>query len=94
MTQNYKAIAIGLNKRKLVPESDLISELSNLYSKDPKQDYYYSIYKYTQKHYDDFKKTHTLAGISDVKTNTLVFDFDSKSNIEAAKLDALTLFGR
>jgi len=94
MTQNYKAIAIGLNKRKLVPESELISELSNLYSKDPKQDYYYSIYKYTQKHYDDFKKTHTLAGISDVKTNTLVFDFDSKSNIEAAKLDALTLIGR
>lgn len=91
----YRAIAVGLNStRKLVPESELISELSNLYIKNNKQDYYYSIYKYTQKHYDDFKKTHTLSGISDVKTNTLMFDFDSKSNVELAKRDALTLVDR
>lgn len=94
MTQMYKAVAIGLNKRKLVPESELVNELSNLYNKDNKQDYYYSIYKYNQKHFDDFKKTNSLAGISDIKTNVLMFDFDSKTNIELAKQDALTLIGR
>lgn len=90
----YRAIAVGLTKRKLVLETELINELSNLYSKDNKQDYYYSIYKYNQKHFDDFTNTRSLAGITDVKTNTLMFDFDSKSNIELAKQDALTLVGR
>lgn len=60
----------------------------------PDQDAYMSIYSYTQKHKELFDKTGTLAGIKDVTTNTLVFDFDSKTDLEKARLDAVTLCSR
>jgi KaiC/GvpD/RAD55 family RecA-like ATPase/HSP20 family molecular chaperone IbpA len=90
----YKAISCGLTKRILVPQADVISKLGELYEADSKKDYYISVFNYNQGHYDTFKKTNTLSGIKDVTTNTVIFDFDSKSDINKAKEDALTLFGR
>ena len=48
---------------------------------------YESIYIYNQEHYDQFKKTKSLAGISGVKTDKIVFDFDSKESTELALKD-------
>jgi KaiC/GvpD/RAD55 family RecA-like ATPase len=90
----YKAISCGLTKRILVPQADVISKLGELYEADSKKDYYISVFNYNQGHYDTFKKTNTLSGIKDVTTNTVIFDFDSKLDINKAKEDALTLFGR
>lgn len=91
---NYKAIAIGLNKRILVEEKDVSSKLSELYEKDPNKDYYISIYKYSEEAKAQFEKTKSLAGISNLKTSTLVFDFDSKKDVNLAKQDAKTLVTR
>jgi KaiC/GvpD/RAD55 family RecA-like ATPase len=90
----YKAISIGVNNRKLVPEKDVITTLSELYQKDPNKDYYVSVFRYNQRHYDQFQKTNSLAGIKDVKTKTLLFDFDDKANPENARQDTITLVDR
>lgn len=91
----YIAIAAGLNSvRKLVPESELVTQLTEMYSRDPNLDYYYSIYRYSQKDYEQFKSTKSLSGMSDLKTNTIMFDFDSKSDLNAARQDAVTLVKR
>lgn len=90
----YKAISTGINNRKLVPENQVISSLSDLYQQDPDKDYYVSVFRYNQKHYDQFQKSKSLAGIKDIKTQTLLFDFDDKKNPENARQDALTLVSR
>lgn len=90
----YKAIALGLNKRILVDEKDVTSKLLELYEKDPNLDYYVSIYKYSQADKEQFDKTKSLAGFTNLKTSTLVFDFDSKKDVNLAKKDAKTLVGR
>lgn len=57
---------------------------------DPNKDYYMSIFSYNDKHKKQVEQTGSIAGIKDVTTNTLVFDFDSK-NLEDARQDVLTL---
>lgn len=57
---------------------------------DPNKDYYMSIFAYNDRHKKQVEQTGSIAGIKDVTTNTLVFDFDSK-NLEDAKQDVLTL---
>lgn len=49
-------------------------------------DYYQSLYLYNEHHYDKWKATGSVAGITDVKTNKLIMDFDSK-DIEPARRD-------
>lgn len=46
--------------------------------KDPDSDYYESIYIYNDEAYKQLKDTKSLAGIRDIKTDRLVWDFDSK----------------
>jgi hypothetical protein len=69
----------------LVPEEDVYNHV------EPGKPGYKSIYFYKQEHYDQFKKTGTIAGITDVKTNNLIFDFDCESDLEKAKKDVLSL---
>lgn len=90
----YRAIALGLTKRILIPQSEVINKLGELYEVDNKKDYYISVFNYTQDHYDVFSKTKTLSGIKNVTANSVIFDFDSKSDVSKAKEDALTLIGR
>lgn len=90
----YKAIAIGKNQRILVPKSEVVTKLADLYHKDPSQDYYVSVFDYNQSHFDQFKKTKSLAGMENVFTNTILFDFDSKTDLDKARADVLTLVGR
>lgn len=60
---------------------------------DPNKDYYMSIFAYNDSHKKHVDQTGSVAGIKDVKTNTLVFDFDSK-DLEQVKKDVLELGNR
>lgn len=60
---------------------------------DPNKDYYMSIFAYNDNHKKHVDQTGSVAGIKDVKTNTLVFDFDSK-DLERVKKDVLELGNR
>lgn len=87
----YIALAEGLAKRKLIPAShDVLDYIGDQFNKD----YYVSLYKYNEEHFKKFKTTKSLAGIKDVKTNRLVFDFDNGNDIEKAREDASELFTR
>lgn len=69
----------------------LPEEVNN--SIDTSSDYYMSVYRYNQAQYNKFQSTGSVAGIRDVVTNIIVFDFDS-SNKEEAREDAVTLTER
>lgn len=84
----YKRVSRGFKNYKLYPETYDINELIE---KAPNEDYYESLYNYTEEHYNYFTKNNTVAGITDVKTDKIVFDFDDNKNIENARKDALTV---
>lgn len=82
----YKRLTRGLNDPGILIHKD----------EDPynhlnlEQDAYLSIFDYTPEQNEQFKKTGTISGITDVSGDRLVWDFDSK-NIDLARLDALKL---
>jgi hypothetical protein len=61
---------------------------------DYDQDHYVSVYYYNEDHYKRFQKDKTIRGINDVVTDKLVFDFDSKNNLEQARQDTLKAISR
>lgn len=86
----YRQLRRGVNDSnyQLVPadESQVKLCLDN-----PKQDFYTSLYKYDQAQYEEFQKTHTIKGVTNVVTDWLVFDFDSKDNLGLAQKDTEAL---
>ena len=54
---------------------------------------YYSLFYYNDEQFKEFQKTRSLKGITNVKTDNLVFDFDSP-DMEQAKKDTATLVSR
>lgn len=54
-------------------------------------DYYMSLFLYNDEHKTIVDKNKSFTGITDNVTNKLVFDFDSKTDINLAKADALNL---
>lgn len=87
---HYIRLAEGLTNSKLIPVNDDI----NNHIKNPDKDYYVSLYQYNEDHYKQWKEKKSVAGIKDVTTNQLFFDFDNKDNPDIARGDALTLVGR
>jgi hypothetical protein len=87
---DYVRISEGFNKYKLIPSTQNIYEVIQ----DKEKDYYVSIFKYNEDQYQQWLKTRTVAGIKDVTTNILFFDFDNSSNIEKARQDTITLVER
>jgi hypothetical protein len=86
----YVRICDSLNDfGKLVPKSELLNHL-----KTNDSEYYSSIFLYGEEDYEHFKKTGTVKGIKELKTNRLVWDFDDKLNPENAKKDTLDLVTR
>ena len=69
------------------------SELDK-YITDNEKDWYTSVYFYNDKHLEYFKKNNTVSGIEDVTTDNLVFDFDSKADLNKAREDAKELLRR
>lgn len=87
---NYYRFCNDLNSRGiLIPEGDNIDK--HITNRD--KDYYVSIFKYTDEHKKKFETSNTVAGITDVVTSTLLWDFDS-SDIEVARKDAIELGNR
>lgn len=76
---------------KLIPANEPVSKHVKLGV--PFQDYYTSVYKYNEDQYQKFQQTGTIAGVTDVVTDLLVFDFDSEDT-EVAKKDAIEICKR
>lgn len=86
----YLALAEGLNTRRLIPaDEDYFTHIKN-----NNKDYYRSIYYYNDEQYKRWKETGSLAGITDVYTDTIVWDFDCKEDTEKARQDAIELCTR
>ncbi len=84
----YKVLAYGSlsAKRVLLPE-----ETIHDYIKDKNKPSFISAFKYNEKQYKDFNQVGSISGINDVVGNTLYFDFDSATDLEAAKFDTIGL---
>ncbi len=87
----YKRLSRNLKYNILVSED---SDIQKFIDENPNADYYESIYRYNEDHKKQFDKTKSLAGITGITTNKLVFDFDDKNNIENARKDAIELSSR
>lgn len=85
----YKAHRITLkSKPKFLPASEAIPVSKN------QADQYDSLFFYKKEHIERFNETGTLAGIKDPITNRVYFDLDSKTDLELARKEALTLVDR
>lgn len=73
--------------RKLYSLENFLDSSFGIIENDPNADYYESIYIYTDEHKKQLEQTKTLSGISGIKTDRIVFDFDSK-DISLAQEDA------
>lgn len=58
--------------------------------KNPKQDYYLSIYKFTEEQHKTFLEKNSIKGVSDVVTDKLIWDFDNEDPAKS-KRDAFFL---
>lgn len=89
----YLRLARGLEGQ----VSELVPTDSNIYSKikkHPLQDQYLSLYRYEDRHFEEFKKTNSVKGITDIKTDRLLWDFDDGQAIENAQKDSKELCAR
>lgn len=90
MIVNYVRVTKGLSDfGRLVPETELSKVVQ-----DFNKDYYRSVYRYNEAQYREFQKTKSVGGVFDVTTPSVVFDFDSKDNIEQARKDTADLVAR
>lgn len=87
---NYIRVCKGVNdKGTLLPRS------TDVYRNvDLNHDYYTSAFLYNEEQYQTFKKTGTVAGITDTVTDKLYWDFDSAGDLTQAKADAEALCQR
>lgn len=100
----YRRLCSGLNdKGTLIPvEDDVYKHIKNL-----KKDHYLSLYMYNEEQKEKFyeekekivsgeiiKSINGAKGISDVFTNTIVFDFDDKEDLNKAKEDTIETLNR
>lgn len=93
MQMNYKRLAQGLANQHstLIPVNE---NIFNIIKNNPSKDYYVSLYQYADRHLEHFNKTKSVAGIKDVTTPKILFDFDDSQNIEAARKDAIEVCAR
>lgn len=88
----YRQFRKGVNDGNytLIPATDSLTQHGAKLG-TPFQDYYTSLYKYSEDQYKTFLETQTIKGVDGVVTDWLVFDFDSK-DLELARKDAITVF--
>lgn len=77
---------LNAKRHELIPAN---SNIYDLIKRNPNKDYYTSLYRYSAQHLEYFKKEGSVAGIRDVTTNRIVFDFDSKVDVGLAQKDAI-----
>jgi replicative DNA helicase len=86
----YKIISKGYNSRKMIPVTEDVTK----HIKNPNDAYYESIFTYDESHKKQFDETKSAAGLTGLTTNKLVFDFDSKKDLEQARKDAVEVTSR
>lgn len=86
----YVRLCEGFSKYKLIPAEENIWD----HVKSNEKDYYLSLYQYDETGYEQWRKTNSVKGITNVTTNRLLFDFDHETDAELARNDALTLITR
>lgn len=89
----YNRFCTGLNDKGRLIGAELLRELLDA-NPNPEDDQYVSIFEYNDTHYKQFVDTGTVAGITDVTTPKLVFDFDCKDDLEKARKDAVEVIAR
>ena len=62
--------------------------------KDTNKPHFLSTFIYSEKHKDIFNAQKSISGITDVTTDKLYFDFDSKSDLSRAQKDAIEICAR
>lgn len=93
MQMSFVRFTKGLTNK----DGHLIPATDNIYDtikNNPGQDYYTSLYRYNHQHLEHFKNTKSVAGIKDVTTPKILFDFDDATDIEMARKDAITVCAR
>lgn len=80
----------GFSKARLIESTDDMFAVS---AKNRDVPWFYSTFHYTEDHKETFDSTNSVAGIRDVTTNLLYWDFDSR-DIEVARQSALSLVDR
>jgi len=86
----YVRLSTGLKDYKLIPSTENIWD----HIKSNNVDHYVSLYHYNQSQYEQWKTKGTVSGIKDVVTNKIFFDFDSATDPEIARQDAITTVSR
>lgn len=86
----YQRLTTGINERgRLIPDSADVYEIIN---KD--KEAYLSAYLYNDEHKKIFDSTGSIAGITDVKSNRLIWDFDNEIEPSLTKPSAEELIKR
>lgn len=86
----FKRLCKGVDdKGRLLPSEEI-----HKYITDPNVDWYVSLFDYGDSHYAKWQELGSVAGITDVTTKVLFFDFDSSSDVESARSDAVSLCER
>lgn len=86
----YRVISKGVDNRRFIPLTEDMHQRITDYN----HDYYKSIFIYNEAHKKQHDETKSVAGIKDVTTDLLLWDFDSKDNIHLAQKDAMILVDR
>lgn len=91
MSNFYTRLCDGLtDKGILIPATDdVYKHIPNL-----NRDFYKSIYLFNETQYKEFQERGSVAGMKDVVTNKLAFDFDDAGNPDNARKDAITVISR
>lgn len=88
----YLRLARGLQGQySLIP---ITENIYNTIKKHPNADFYTSLFRYKEHHVEQYKQTNSVAGIKDVTTPKLLWDFDDAQDIERARKDAVTVCQR
>ena len=90
MNNEYYNFKEGLHSKGRLLTLDQIKNIKV----DTNKDYYISIYKYNEDQKKKVDVTGSVSGIKDVTTDVLVWDFDSSTNPESARLDTVELARR
>lgn len=85
---NYIRLSKNYNDNLLLPKTeDIYNKIDNV------SPWFTSMFEYNENHYEKWKNSKSLAGITDNKTKNLWWDFDSK-DLELSKKDTLEVVKR
>lgn len=77
-----------------IVESDKVIDVIENDKEGSDREWYASVYYYNEEQAKLIKEKNSTAGVRDVRTDKLVFDFDCESNPDNARKDAVTLCNR